>query len=105
MTTEEAIFQSHFGLILSLCRNVLHNVAPELSIPFWSDFISSHVILSPSLRRDFQSHFGLILSKDMIRVLIKDKVENFQSHFGLILSPFRLETLLLQVTSFNPILV
>ncbi len=78
-------FQSHFGLILSkqldLLRIKLKNASfnpilvwfyrgqelqqnqnGELSIPFWSDFITPCPLSSAAQTSLFQSHFGLILS-------------------------------------------
>ena len=57
---------------------------PNLSIPFWSDFICFDFSALCSIVVAFQSHFGLILS-----VVSKGGgtgERNFQSHFGLILS-------------------
>ena len=78
-------FQSHFGLILSIAEMMLrvfsesafnpilvwfyllttarlNMTLSQLSIPFWSDFISCCNVLSLPSQRNFQSHFGLILS-------------------------------------------
>ena len=91
------IFQSHFGLILSLKSTSTVNGISSLSIPFWSDFIELRIwktstpkmafnpilvwfyrassSLSPYFSASFQSHFGLILSyvvdinKDLKRLL------------------------------------
>ena len=128
------LFQSHFGLILSLlragtCRSTCISFNPilvwfyrnfsrfvgsgrytGLSIPFWSDFISSfckdvlrnsgafnpilvwfylsNATLSFVNALRFQSHFGLILSSRPRRCGCPWKC--FQSHFGLILSQRRL---------------
>ncbi len=79
-------FQSHSGLILSvrLAREshprestfnpilvwfylvlgeIRRYVDSRLSIPFWSDFISTQKAISKRARKSFQSHSGLILSK------------------------------------------
>ena len=102
-----AVFQSHFGLILSMIMLWEYNYRTQLSIPFWSDFIGQverrkrpHRNLSIPFWSDFildegtgtvahdysfQSHFGLILSLHDIEKL-EIYYSNFQSHFGLILS-------------------
>ena len=60
-----SLFQSHFGLILSVCKSrVLAPVNDNLSIPFWSDFIFFHASTTALAATSFQSHFGLILSKE-----------------------------------------
>ena len=101
------IFQSHFGLILSiLCKasqvvqewtfnpilvwfyhtiiEILIHKPQLLSIPFWSDFISYSGSDRHESKGDFQSHFGLILSR--FDVTLEFHWKGFQSHFGLILS-------------------
>ena len=60
--TDILYFQSHYGLILSTsARKSLKN-STRLSIPLWSDFISSGVSSIEFSNLAFQSHYGLILS-------------------------------------------
>ena len=81
----QGCFQSHYGLILSefpekslfsTCftfnptmvwfyhgNHGLHYwTNKKLSIPLWSDFITTPFIVFELLGKDFQSHYGLILS-------------------------------------------
>ncbi len=55
-------FQSHYGLILS-ARGVYEKKVPgRLSIPLWSDFITTVSNTEQVTWASFQSHYGLILS-------------------------------------------
>ena len=57
-------FQSHFGLILSIYTKHTNRKHKNLSIPFWSDFISFIGKSCKFASLSFQSHFGLILSSN-----------------------------------------
>ncbi len=100
-------FQSHYGLILSVVRNLESGLSVSLSIPLWSDFIGTTHQALHSQNGSFQSHYGLILSyaptrealdllaafnPTMVWFYLKQQEtysggkEDFQSHYGLILS-------------------
>ncbi len=101
-------FQSHFGLILSQGSSEKSWLSiTELSIPFWSDFITKPKFPILLDLNTFQSHFGLILSVEEVLCILQRSIsfnpilvwfylktkpeietatETFQSHFGLILS-------------------
>ncbi len=146
------IFQSHYGLILSFSSKLsvvcwIRTFNPTmvwfyrrprwrsykrksgLSIPLWSDFISTVIIiLSPQIL-PFQSHYGLILSHvftntnlhiqlpfnptmvwfylKRLKTIYLFRIYGFQSHYGLILSYVNntFHRLWCSNQSFNPTMV
>ena len=83
---ERRSFQSHYGLILSIwARSLLSGAGVNLSIPLWSDFIVRKMEELEIIEINFQSHYGLILS-NFRRGQNGKRNSHFQSHYGLILS-------------------
>ena len=98
------IFQSHFGLILSVVVLWMCYLELCLSIPFWSDFIRFR------LRSIFWVnvvHLSIPFWSDFIGWLSKRLTGcgSFQSHFGLILSVIEMISKEEAIPAFNPILV
>ena len=123
---ERLHFQSHYGLILSVELGNRKKRRIALSIPLWSDFISTAYFYVSLRSNRFQSHYGLILSyvvrrndervKELSIPLWSDfiKVDHppfdihiifFQSHYGLILSARWSSTSWKAGTTFNPTMV
>ena len=97
------IFQSHYGLILSIKKLSALQRDIDLSIPLWSDFIFKLVEECELEEESFQSHYGLILSS--VIASLSSMSSSFQSHFGLILSRHAARGLPGNNKAFNPILV
>ncbi len=146
---EQSFFQSHYGLILSRawvgwdtttkaafnptmvwfyrCSiSNSSNVHEDLSIPLWSDFITTVRYGRLMSLAGFQSHYGLILSRvqtstdcsnqwlsiplwsdfiDMRKRVRIHVLMHFQSHYGLILSEREDWHPTMEILPFNPTMV
>ena len=97
-------FQSHFGLILSRCKEDAVKLAIEPFNPILVWFYPLFPFINKPDIHGFQSHFGLILSNSNFSYWTI-WIRSFQSHFGLILSPYSVFYQIVSLLSFNPILV
>ena len=84
LASDYNVFQSHYGLILSVKSDVVGQRFDELSIPLWSDFILSES--GKDRQKLFAFNPTMVWFYPAYSQYHTASVTTFQSHYGLILS-------------------